>query len=272
MICEKHPQRDSVAKCQFCGKELCEECAINIAGKNYCEECMSELVGPELTNIANNRSGAENNPTQTNINNENDQAPVEVEKPQDSYDDLYSDDRLYNDTREEKPITPNKEVEDKYEKYLDDLYFDEKPQTEAIPKNDQFKSQKELSLSEQLAMDEAENGSITKEPFIQEEVVENQNSFEENNEKNRNVPIMENLRKNANIHQNNTNSEYTPSSLHRRSIHYKKEDEKKPFSSTETILTIILILLIIFVVIYIVYLLTLHNQYPNILDAILSLF
>ncbi len=33
MSCEKHPNRDSVANCQFCGKELCEDCTITIAGK-----------------------------------------------------------------------------------------------------------------------------------------------------------------------------------------------------------------------------------------------
>ena len=307
MSCEKHPNRDSVANCQFCGKELCEDCTINIAGKNYCEECMSELIGPELTSIASNKSSAKNDQQKNNFNNENNQIPNEPEilpvqervqtgeqnsindsipeKPSRSYDghdDLYSDDRLYNDTHENKPITPNNEVEDKYEKYLDDLYFDEKPQTEininngntVNLQNEQFEpqSQRELSLTEQLAMDEAEHGSITKEPFIQEEPKEKEDNFEENDAKNRNVPIMENLRKtNANNPQKDINTEYTPSSLHRRNIHYKKE-EKKPFSSAETILTVILILLIIIVVIYVVYLLTLHSQYPNILDAINSLF
>jgi hypothetical protein len=319
MSCEKHPNRDSVANCQFCGKELCEDCKITIAGKNYCEECMSELVGPELTSIASNKDSAKTEPQKSNFNNENNQIPNEPEispvqeraqrgeqnsindstpeKPSTSYDghdDLYSDDRLYNDTHENKPITPNNEVEDKYEKYLDDLYFDEKPQTGAKIntetnlnsnsnlnnensvniQNKQFEpqSQRNLSLSEQLAMDEAEHGSITKEPFIQEEPEKKQDNLEENEAKNRNVPIMENLRKtNSNTPQKDTNTEYTPSSLHRRNIHYKQE-EKKPFSSTETILTVILILLIISVVIYVVYLLTLHSQYPNILDAINSLF
>lgn len=305
MSCEKHPNRNSVANCQFCGKELCEECAINIAGKNYCEDCMSELVGPELASIASNKHDDGHREQKNAINSENNQIPAEQDPYQtekirnpteeknfadedylnnsptqqnpegsnENYDDLYGDDRLYNDTRENKDhITPDKKIEDKYEKYLDDLYYDEKPQKTNMHENDQIGIERELSLSDQLAMDEAKHGSITKEPFIQEKPTNKQNEFEDYGNQNKSVPIMENLRnENSNIQQNKNNDEYTPASLHRKNIHYKKQ-EKKPFTSTETVLTAILILLIIFVVIYVVYLLTLHSQYPNILDAINSLF
>jgi hypothetical protein len=309
MSCQNHPNRESISNCQFCGKELCEECAITIAGKNYCEDCMSDLIGPELVSIANNKSYNADIPYNTNkegilqenqIPNQNQipaegnlssrdlQRPVMGEnnlagseistEPQldNNYNDLYSDDRLYNDIHPENTITPNKEIEEKYERYLDDLYFDEKAQPKEEIKHE---TPENMSLSDQLAMDEAKHGSITREAFIPEvpeESVNNQEEIETFNEnENRTIPIMKNLRnENLNMTTNkneNENREYVPSSLHRQSIHYKKE-EKTPISSTERILTVILILLIILVAIYVIYLLTLHSQYPNFLDAVTAFF
>ena len=334
MSCQNHPNKESVANCQFCGKKLCEECAISIAGKNYCENCMSELIGPELANIAmktpdietqetdilNQSSpiGEQNHVAETQnpiheesidteqnqtptIENEDPQTPdteqnqtptIENEEPiarekeqgispQNSqninniddteHDDIYSDNRLYDDIYGDEPSpTPqsNEEVEKTYEKYLDDLYFDENPET---LENADTVENKNLSLSEQLAEDESKNGPITQEPFVPEPQVATEDNFNEN-DKNKNIPIMENLRNTDSDPENEEKEgEYTTSSLHRGSIHYKNK-EKVPYSSTEKILIVILILLIILVAMYIVYLLTLHSHYPSIIQAITAFF
>ena len=385
MSCQNHPNKESVANCQFCGKELCEDCAINIAGKNYCEECMSDLVGPELTSIASKtpdsetqdtsipkqdvstpkdtydnqeqtpvQKGSENTiqketpieqtqtpkieetnpidqitrepqrikeeipPQNQNINRDNDDFNKNLNNnlndnnnlnenlnnnlnnnlnhnnnnPYRPHDDIYSDDRLYNDingnNNSSKPQYDNK-IEEKYEKYLDDLYFDDNPENQKNTRHGENRSGENfrdnrnigankvqnVSLSEQLAKDEAEHGSITKEPFVPdvpEEPVQTEkftNSGINNNEdRNRNVPIMENLRSVKSDTPNKENPrEYTHSTLHRGNIHYKKE-EKKPFSSLEKVLTVLLVILIILVVLYIVYLLTLNGQYPSFISAL----
>lgn len=316
MSCQNHPNKESISNCQFCGKELCEECTISIAGKNYCEECMSELVGPELASIASKSPNTEtqNNsipkvttptePTQIppektdpniieperakqeipsqnqNLNNNNNLNS----EPYTSHDDIYSDNRLYNDIHGDNsssnPQSINK-VEEKYEKYLDDLYFDEAPEnqrTVGSNENIGIREDGKSSLSEQLAQDEAEHGSITKEPFVPDtpeepsETREFEASRIDKNDRNKNVPIMENLRNVSSNAQNiDKEEEYTHSSLHRGSIHYKKE-EKNPLNSTEKALTVILIILIILVVIYVIYLLTLHDQYPSFINAITAFF
>ncbi len=38
MVCAFHPEREGVAVCASCGKELCEECKKEVAGKVYCSE------------------------------------------------------------------------------------------------------------------------------------------------------------------------------------------------------------------------------------------
>lgn len=330
MSCQSHPNKESVSTCQFCGKELCEECAINIAGKNYCENCMSELIGPELTSIAKNKSLNKDNVTsqknhgkeeqvkgvqtpikedivqetskmnniqqnimgQVNIGQDNvkqydtdakidEIATIPPQKDlNNDYDDLYSDDRLYNDINEGTiPRPSNKNVEEKYEKYLDDLYFDEKSSS---GENDMTNPSEGLSLTEQLAMDEAKHGSITKEVYVPEIEEEAEISsktpkkFEDNDEnRNRSVAIMENLRNEDSIKNKKRveeeKDEYSPSSLHgQRIIHYKKKEESS--SSTERVLTMILIVLIILVTIYLIYLFTLQSQYPNFSDVLTAFF
>jgi len=320
MSCQNHPNKESVASCQFCGKELCEDCAISIAGKNYCEECMSELVGPELASITaknpNNETQENDSPNQTpqpkqdppqhaestKINPpeetleptieetpmtiEEDDVNNEIHSPDsqnmsniddNTHDDIYSDDKLYSDIHEDETPSPSdssNKIEEKYEKYLDDLYFDENKD-----QNDFETSENSgFSLSEQLAQDEEEHGSLTKEPFIPE-VPEEPN--DEEYKKNRNIPIMKNLRnvsseaeyesEEEEEEEKEEEFEYTISSLHKGSIHYKKE-EKEAFSSTEKILTAVLIILIILVGIYLIYLFTLHGQYPNFFDALSAFF
>ncbi|KZX17271.1 hypothetical protein MBCUT_03180 [Methanobrevibacter cuticularis] len=286
MNCQNHPEKEAVANCQFCGKNLCEDCKITIAGRNYCQDCMSELVGPELTDLAINKreTSASEIPDQTNETLKETPAKDVQDTFNDDYEDLYSDNRIYDDAHnitpeiakeniggtEELPnersdITPNKNIEEKYEKYLDDLYFDEK-----TPKN--VRDEKNLSLSEQLAIDEEENGPITKNTYIPPETTAPREIYNETEDdqinKQKGVPILDNLRKS---HDNDKKSEqYTPHSLHRR-IQYKN-DTPTPFSSLEKILTILLIVLIILVVSYIIFLVTLSSNYPSFFDAIQALF
>ena len=315
MSCQNHPNKESVANCLFCGKELCKECTITIASKHYCEECMNELIGPELSSITGKNKSNEAQETapssqttapsqveaqeteQMKIIPQDDISEPTIEKElvgkdkepddvfedtnqkipsQDSqnidniddakYNDIYNDDRLYDDIHEDEAQSTqaNSEIEEKYEKYLDDLYFDEENLKSGENGN--------VSLSEQLAQDEAEHGSLTKEPFIPnipEKPIEE-------DRRNKNIPIMRNLRNVSSKAEDKAKDEeaepeYTVSSLHRESIHYKKEG-KKAYTSTEKILTIILIILIIFVVIYLIYLLTLHAQYSNFFDALTAFF
>jgi len=288
MSCQNHPNKESIANCQFCGKELCEDCSISIAGKSYCEECMSDLVGPELTNIAAGHPGEtrvtdtpkptpkapqkQSLPPQEPKRKKEKKKAKEKENIDDvdngEYDDIYSDDRLYNDIHgDESPSTnqDHSKVEEKYEKYLDDLYFDEtEPQG-----NVGSVQNKDLPLSEQLAQDEAEHGSITKDPFIQEDEDIYPETYIPEESGNRNIPIMENLRNVDSDTEINDEGEgeHTLFSIHQGRIHYKNK-ESEPYTSTEKILTVVLIILIILVSLYIIYLITLHSHYPNVLDAI----
>ncbi|RBQ22358.1 hypothetical protein ALNOE001_21010 [Candidatus Methanobinarius endosymbioticus] len=345
MSCQNQPNKESISTCQFCGKEFCEECSINIAGKTYCEECMIELVGPELVSIASNKNLNETVPpnqqqnsvyevisqetasniikqtpqenevieTETipikddiapkkealnNIKKDNlirDETPTNSQENfNNNHDDIYSDDRLYNDINEEtKPITnetntpnSNSRIEEKYEKYLDDLYFDEE-----VPNVKETSNNKEsmttlpegLSLSEQLAMDEAAHGSITKEPYVTEVEEEteittrNPREFEnEDDNRNRSVPIMKNLRNESGPEKENVKEEddidkYGHSALHRQNIHYKKKEDTEN-KSTERVLTILLVVLIILVAIYLIYIFTLSGDYTSFLDALGAFF
>lgn len=40
MNCYYHPERNAVAQCVICGKNLCTDCVINKEGQNYCRECL----------------------------------------------------------------------------------------------------------------------------------------------------------------------------------------------------------------------------------------
>ncbi len=73
---------------------------------------------------------------------------------------------------------PDEELEAKYEKYLEDLYYDEPDKSEESI-SEEVKSDKPLSLQDQLAMDEAENGPLTRKPFIKKEEPEEDEDEEE---------------------------------------------------------------------------------------------
>ena len=161
MSCQNHPNKESVANCQFCGKELCEDCAISIAGKNYCEDCMSELVGPEIASIAIGKSDGALQSKTGDGNIEGTQTPDEeahiLETPETPKTDKKPQtDEKTKDTTDEKITTPTDEktkdttddkvvdpTYDKAEKNNEDLYIDEKSNNDAhrkdtttTPKND----------------------------------------------------------------------------------------------------------------------------------------
>lgn len=299
MSCENHPNRETVATCQFCGKELCEDCAISIAGRNYCENCMNDLVGSELTDIATRKSSPPLNP-EANLQNQESagiQSPVAETNapPVNENDDLYRDNRAYDEVArsdnisrggtqeyanqanqdyiepEHGPETDN--VEERYEKYLDDLYYDE-PLEENPQRNQNIGSQspnnENLSLSEQLAADESIHGSLTREPYVPDEP-QVQEDYRQHN-----VPITRNLKNTDGYMGEEERSEYPQdqyySTLHGQQIHYKEEADESSISNTEIGLTVVLIILIIFVILYVIYLLTLHDYYPNFFDAIGAFF
>ncbi|MDR0901024.1 MAG: hypothetical protein LBM26_05120 [Methanobrevibacter sp.] len=252
MKCQNHFEREAVSQCQLCGKTLCEECEVAIAGKTYCENCIAELIGSDLAKIATNKV-----------------ADAKTSDINEGPDDIYSDDRLYEDTHSTDTFDPA--IEEKYEKYLDDLYFDEeKPVEDGTSEEniDNLQKEKELSLSEQLSIDEAENGPLTKEPYVPKE--------EDINEKKQKVvPILNNLRKdnpnNSNVNSYENKEKYVPHSLHRK-IHYKETNEKNPLSRIEILLIAILVILILFVIAYVTFLLTLRGDYINFFDALGALF
>jgi hypothetical protein len=45
MNCYYHPERNAVAQCVVCGKNLCTDCAIIREGQNYCRECLGMTPG-----------------------------------------------------------------------------------------------------------------------------------------------------------------------------------------------------------------------------------
>lgn len=44
MKCWVHPEVDAVVVCKFCGRGLCEDCAITISDQKYCKECIEKGV------------------------------------------------------------------------------------------------------------------------------------------------------------------------------------------------------------------------------------
>ena len=153
---------------------------------------------------------------------------------------------------EPEPTTARQELEDKYEKYLDDLYFDEK---------------EEVPLGEQLAKDEAEYGSLTREEYVPKPA---QRAPEKPIPRNETPEEME-ARIRAEIErEHGLRAEVEKDkkeSIH--NINYK--EEKEPMGIVDVVLTIILIIVILIVIYYILYLFILSSSYPTFLDSIYAL-
>lgn len=225
------------------------------------------------------------------------QEPAYAPQPQYSQEEIYQersqtytaqpqgredDGFIYPDHSYQPPERGDNSLEDKYEKYLDDLYFDD-PTEPQVP------------LSEQLAQDEEEYGSLTrhqytpKEPsparkseedIYYERMMESDpysTSFETSNypPNPRPVPprnqgemtLEDEIRRKIAAERE---AEIKPS---KKSIHNIKtpKREKEPLGIVDIILTIILIVIILIVVFYIIYLFVLSSSYPTFTDALYGL-
>jgi hypothetical protein len=266
MECHYHPERESTDNCAICNKPICKECGLEIAGKTYCKDCLEKMVGVGLNTKESETIHPQkqdpvtepiiqepiNDPTiqettteptiQEPINDPIVQEPIDykidepiVPEKENKYEienlDEYDDgDFIYPDHNHqvEEPNLENKELEEKYERYLDDLYYDAPP----------------ISLSEQLARDEQQHGSLTRNPYTPEKI----NSQFEN--------------------ENYGETKHPLKSPH--NIHYKNEKKEK-FGALDILLTITLILLMFIVIYYIIFLVLLSNSYPTFIDALLGL-
>jgi len=47
--CAYHPGVEAVAKCDLCGKPVCENCFIDLAGKKACPDCKPAIIGEFIT-------------------------------------------------------------------------------------------------------------------------------------------------------------------------------------------------------------------------------
>ena len=157
-----------------------------------------------------------------------------------------SDDYIYPDhSYQPEETSARRAVEDKYERYLDDLYFDEA----------------EVPLNEQLARDEAQYGSLTRNEYKPRNTYEQKTAEDDDLDRR----IREELarREQDKKHSIRNRGE---------SIHnIKYEEEKEPYSAVDILLTIVLVLVIIIVVFYILYIFKLSATYPTFMDAILGL-
>ncbi|WP_407454747.1 hypothetical protein [Methanobrevibacter sp.] len=175
------------------------------------------------------------------------------------------DDFIYPDHDYEPQTTSaRQDLEDKYEKYLDDLYFDE----EDIP------------LSEQLAKDEAQYGSLTKKEYAprKEEAVEQEIPSSGQNKPKERFKLKERLRPKEKVE---PEKELEPEILKEQELITDEEDKaihnlsyqdgKEPMGIIDILLTIILVLLVLLVLYYILYLFLLNASYPTFIDALFAL-
>lgn len=186
---------------------------------------------------------------------------------------------IYPDHSYQPPTRGENTLEDKYEKYLDDLYFDDQEEPQ-------------IPLSQQLAQDEEEYGSLTmnqytpkeapkmrrtEEDIYYEKMMESEpySTFETNNVPQRNAPprrsndmtLEDEIRQKIAAERQR---EIKPS---KKSIHNlpSQKREKEPLGIVDIILTIILIVVILIVVFYIIYLFVLSASYPTFTDALYGL-
>ena len=155
-----------------------------------------------------------------------------------------ANDYIYPDhSYQPEETSARREVEDKYERYLDDLYFDEA----------------EIPLNEQLARDEAQYGSLTRNEYPPRNAPQQQPASDDDLERR----IREELMR---------KEQGGKSSIRREQIHnIQYEDKKEPFGALDILLSIVLIIVVLIVLFYIVYLIKLSATYPTFIDAIFGL-
>lgn len=155
-----------------------------------------------------------------------------------------AEDYIYPDhSYQPEETSARREVEDKYERYLDDLYFDEA----------------EIPLNEQLARDEAQYGSLTRNEYPPRNAPQQQHGSDDDLERR----IREELMR---------KEQGGKSSIRREQIHnLQYEDKKEPFGALDILLSIVLIIVVLIVLFYIVYLIKLSATYPTFIDALFGL-
>ena len=155
-----------------------------------------------------------------------------------------ANDYIYPDhSYQPEETSARREVEDKYERYLDDLYFDEA----------------EIPLNEQLARDEAQYGSLTRNEYPPRNAPQQQHGSDDDLERR----IREELMR---------KEQGGKSSIRREQIHnLQYEDKKEPFGALDILLSIVLIIVVLIVLFYIVYLIKLSATYPTFIDAVFGL-
>jgi len=98
MYCQNHPNKESVATCEVCGKSICDDCGLNIAGNDYCHECVTEIVATEAP---------KRTKTQETLANNSDQS---LEKKYEKYlDELYYKEDNVSKNQNNVEIIPLKE-------------------------------------------------------------------------------------------------------------------------------------------------------------------
>lgn len=181
------------------------------------------------------------------------QQVVQEEIPQQTAPD---DDFIYPDHSYEPEPRAGENLEDKYERYLDDLYFDEN----------------EIPLTEQLAKDEEQYGSLTKKPHKVKKPAEERKSVKEPGKdkklkgKSGDEEIEAKIRAEIEKEMREGKDE-DGKTIH--NLNYQQE--KEPLGALDIILTIILIIIILIVVYYLIYLFILNASYPTFLDAVRAL-
>lgn len=162
-----------------------------------------------------------------------------------------SDDFIYPDHSYEPEPRAGENLEDKYERYLDDLYFDEN----------------EVPLTEQLAKDEEQYGSLTKKPHKAQKPAEERQSVREPGKK---ITADEELE--AKIRDEIEKEMKAKENGDGKTIHnLNYQQEKEPLGAVDILLIIILVIVILIVIYYLVYLFVLNASYPTFMDAVRAL-
>ena len=176
-------------------------------------------------------------------------------QPQDAPKTAPDDDFIYPDHTYEPKPRAGENLEDKYERYLDDLYFDEN----------------EIPLTEQLAKDEEQYGSLTKKPHKPQKPAE-EREFVQEPGKNKKLKKSADEELEARIRAAIEKEMMEKTDNDGKPIHnLNYQQEKEPLGVIDIILTLILVIVILIVVYYLIYLFILSASYPTFIDALYAL-
>ena len=161
------------------------------------------------------------------------------------------DDFIYPDHTYQPEPRAGESLEDKYERYLDDLYFDEN----------------EVPLTEQLAKDEEQYGSLTKKPHKSQKPAEERQFVKEPGKKVSADEEIEAKIRDEIEKEMKGNKDNDGKTIH--NLNYQQE--KEPLGALDILLIIILVIVILIVVYYLVYMFILNASYPTFMDAVRAL-